>query len=148
MKTDGKTQSFVKDYLVDHLIHYGVLGMRWGKSGATTAVSVSQKGKKLKAKGGTGQPAHADAVRKATLARTKKKSGVNALSDHELQTYSNRLNLEANVKRLEYGNKNLAQRFVSGILGKNGGKGAEQAGSDARSKAVKSAVKAAAAAAA
>lgn len=119
------------------LSHFGVKGMRWGQTSKATSVSVSQKGKKLKTAGGEGQKAHPDAVRKATLARTKKKSGVNALSDQQLNTYANRLSLEQRVKGLEYSQKSAPHRFILNILGNSGKQAAQQVANDAASKAVK-----------
>lgn len=120
------------------LSHYGVKGMRWGQTTkGPTSVSVGQKGKKLKAKGGTGQPAHPDAVRKATIGRTKKKSGINALSDKELQAYANRLQLEQNVKRLESAQKSAPKKFISNLLANAGKKAAQEAANEAASRSVK-----------
>lgn len=140
MRTDEHTSKFMRDFLV----HYGVKGMRWGQRTASP-VSVSQKGKKLKTKGGGGQPAHADAVRKAAVARTKKKSGINALSDKELTAYANRLQLEQRVKGLEYSQKGRARRFIGTLLGNQGKQAANQIASDGTSRAVKKTMAAAAA---
>lgn len=145
MKTDGDTAVLVKEVSVAArvgrvLSHYGVKGMRWGQRSTTTPASVSQKGKKLKAKGGQAQPAHPDAVRKATIARVKKKSGVNALSDKELQQYSNRLNLEQNVRRLEASSKSPGRRFVTNLLANTGKTAAQQAANELASRQVKKAL--------
>lgn len=124
------------------LSHYGIKGMRWGQSSVPAAASVSisrsgRSGKKLKAKGGEGQPISKDATRKVTIARTKKKSGVNALSDAELQSYANRLQLEQRVKGLEFTQKSAPKRFILGILGNSGKQAAQQVANEATSKAVK-----------
>lgn len=119
------------------LSHYGVKGMRWGQRSAPRSVSVSQKGKKLKTKGGEGQPAHSDAVRKASIARTKKKSGTVALSDSQLKSYANRLELEQRVNRLEAQARNPARRFITNLLLNTGKQAAQQAANEAASKQVK-----------
>jgi hypothetical protein len=83
-------------------------------------VTVKEHGKKLKTSGGKGHPAHPDAVRARTLGQVGKKSGLKALSDHELQTYAHRLQLEQNVKRLNYNELSTSRRFVATLLGRQG----------------------------
>lgn len=124
----------------DILEHYGVKGMRWGtrRSGVPpSSVIITQKGKKLKAKGGENYTASPDAIRAKTIGQVKKKSGVSAISNKDLQTYSSRLNLEQNVKRLDYNKKNAAQKFVSSLLGNTGKSAAQQVANEAASKQVK-----------
>lgn len=127
---DEDTMTQADNFVDDMLEHYGVKGMRWGQRTAAgpQAVVVTDKKRRLRAKGGGGHPAHPDAVRARTLGQVAKRSGHKALSDQELQEYSKRLNLEQNVKRLEMSNKNSAQQFVSGLLGSSGGKGGGGAG--------------------
>jgi hypothetical protein len=125
---------------VEELLHYGVRGMRWGvrRSRTPTGVTVSQKGRKrLKAVGGENQPASSEAVATKKLGQRAKKSGYQSLTNEELQAYNNRLNLEANAKRLDYQNKPAAEKFVRGLLGKTGKSATEQAASEAASKQVK-----------
>lgn len=105
---------------VNNLLHYGVKGMRWGVrggSGTPTAVSVSDKGKKLKTKGGENLPASKDAIAARTLDQKAKASGPKALSNKELQELSNRLNLEQNVKRLQQNEKPAVKKFIASLLG-------------------------------
>src|SRR4051812_8747197 len=99
MRVDSKTSTLVDDVLA----HHGIKGMRWGvrKSAPTAKVTVTQKGKKLKSQGGQGRKPSADAVKVQELRQVRKKSGVHALSNEELQAYSKRLNLEQNVHQLE-----------------------------------------------
>jgi 2'-5' RNA ligase len=143
----GNTSNKVNDILK----HYGRKGMKWGvrsgsgnlpslRSRKTTgpqSVTVKDKGKKLKTSGGKGFPAHADAVRARTLGQKGKKSGVKALSDHELESYTKRLNLEANVKRLNYNEKNVGAKFVATLLGQTGKNAASTVAGDVASHQVK-----------
>lgn len=134
MRVDKDTDALVDDVLA----HHGVKGMRWGvrRSTPTARVTVTQKGKKLKTSGGQGRKAAPDAVKVAELRQVRKKSGVSALSNEELQAYSKRLNLEQNVKQLELkqpGAKNWIKRHLSS----QGNQAASNASQEARSKAVK-----------
>jgi len=127
------------------LTHFGTKGMKWGvRRNKSSSVSVTSKGKKLKTRGGHGRPASPDAVRARTLGRVGKKSGLKSLSDQELSDYSRRLNLEQQVKRLEYNEKNAAQKFVANLLGKNGSQDVESAARETRKKVGKAIVAAAA----
>lgn len=123
------------------LLHYGVKGMRWGvrRSRTPVAVTVSQKGRKrLKAVGGQRHPASSDAVSAKTLGRVAKKSGYQALSDDQLRSYNNRLNLEANARRLDYQNRSVISKFISAVLSDSGKNNVSDAASDAAAKKVKS----------
>lgn len=100
------------------LAHYGKKGMRWGVRSASgaSAVSVTQKGKKLKSKGGKGHKPSKDAINAKEFGQVKKKSGVHALTNEQLQAYQKRLNLEQSVKQLEVkqpGAKNWIKRTLT-----------------------------------
>lgn len=105
----------------DILAHYGVKGMKWGvRRNRSSNVTVSDKRKKLKTSGGYGRTAHPDAINARTIGQVGKKSGLKALSDQELRTYANRLQLEQSVKRLNYNEMNVGKKFVASVLGKTG----------------------------
>lgn len=121
----------------DILSHHGVLGMKWGRRGASRSVTVTDKGKKLKTSGGHGHPAHPDAIRARTAGQIGKRSGVKALSNEELQAYSKRLQLEASVKRLHYNDSSPPKKFVLTLLGQTGKNQAHELASDVASHQVK-----------
>lgn len=83
----------------DFLAHYGVKGMKWGKR--KTDVGASQDSSA------------------STMARAKAKgdkSGVKVLSNKELQTAINRMNLEQQFKRLSVNEKSAVNRWISSTL--------------------------------
>ena len=119
------------------LKHYGVKGMRWGvRRERSSSVTVSDKKKRIKTKGGHGLPAHSDAVRARTIGQRGRSSGVKALSNDELNEYARRLQLEQNVKRLQYQDANLAKKFVLTVVGKTGQQQAQDVANQQASKAV------------
>ena len=140
MRVDDNTDSLVSDILS----HHGVKGMRWGvRKSAPSAgpgVKVTQKGKKLKTEGGVGRKASPDAVKVAELRQVRKKSGVAALSNEELQAYSKRLNLEQNVANLER-NQPGVKAWLARTLKGQGNQTVNQAGQAGRAKAGKTAIK-------
>lgn len=127
----------------ESLIHYGVKGMKWGvrRKRTATRVTVSERpGKSLKTSGGQNRSSSKDARTAAVTGQLAKKSGYQALSNAQLRAYTERLNLEANAKRLDYNRKNPAVRFVYRILGKSGSTTAQQVSDQAASKLVKTAL--------
>jgi hypothetical protein len=106
------------------LAHHGVKGQKWGVRRKATVgaqeVVVSDKRKKLKTKGGQGHPAHSDAIGKATTGQILKKSGAKALSNNELKSYNERMNLEANAHRLSQNDMSPGRRFVSRVILQHG----------------------------
>jgi 2'-5' RNA ligase len=106
------------ELLTEHiLLHAGIKGMKWGVRKDRGAVTVRQKGKKLKTSGGAKLPAHPDAIRTKGIHQVLKKSGIDALSNQDLQAYSTRLNLEAGVKRLNDQKRPAAKKFITKLLG-------------------------------
>ena len=125
----------------DILAHHGVKGMRWGvRRDRSSSVTVSDKGKKIKTKGGYGHPAHPDAIRVRTNGQVARKSGVKALSDDELQAYAKRIQLEQNVKRLQYNESSPAVKFVKSVLGQTGKQQATETANTVASKQIKKAL--------
>lgn len=99
------------------LQHYGVKGMKWGKrkSEPTSVTTTSTPGRRVKAKGGTLQPASDDAVRAAATRQRARKSTTDSLSTKELQDLVTRMNLEQQYERLA-GPSNPAKKFVVDTL--------------------------------
>lgn len=116
----------------DILEHHGIKGMHWGirrdRSGKVT-VTNRKLSKRLKTTGGYGHPAHTDAVRTAELGQVKRKSGIKALSNEDLQTYTKRLNLEQNANRLDYETASVGRKYAMKFLNQAGSKGVEEASS-------------------
>jgi hypothetical protein len=123
------------------LAHHGVKGMRWGIRRKATVgpreVIVSDKRRRLRTSGGQGHPASSDAVRAQVIGQKAKKSGIKSLSNDELTTYSKRLNLEQNVKRLQTGQQSEAKKFVAGLLKQVGNQQANNVANNVVSKQIK-----------
>lgn len=116
-----------------YLEHHGVKGQKWGVRRAKASIAAKnaearkpkpvsvetkQRGGKstIKTKGGENQPVHPDAVAARTTGQQAKRSGLDTLSNKELQAYANRLDLEQRVSRLESQDqhgKNFVQKFFA-----------------------------------
>ena len=132
------------DVVSNLLSHHGVKGMKWGvRRDRSSAVTVTDKGKKLKTSGGFGHPAHPEAVRARTTGQIAKKSGVKALSDQQLNDYAKRLRLEQEVSRLQFQDKNKVQQFVHKALLRSGNQAVDKAASPDNVKKAAIAIKAA-----
>lgn len=145
MKWGVRTANRVGDVVVSRGLGISTTGNR-GRAAARAAakssigpqkVSVSDKRKKLKTSGGKGFPAHADAIRARKAGQIGKKSGLKALSDKELQDYARRLNLEQNVKRLNYNEKSAPSKFIASLLGQTGKNSANAVAGDVATHQVK-----------
>lgn len=79
------------------LLHYGVVGMKWGKTKAVI-------------------PASADAERASALKVRAKQGGPKSLSNQELQTLVTRLNLEQQYTRLNPKQKSEGLDFAKQAL--------------------------------
>lgn len=139
-------EEFVGDILEHHelvgniLEHHGIKGMKWGvrsanrpSGGVTTTVKTRRFRKtKVKVKGGRGGPAHPEAVEAREKQRVLKKSGVNALSNKDLQMLQNRLNLEQNVSRLSKSSRRKSgEQYVQEQLKKTGKRAVKAVGTAA-----------------
>ena len=120
------------------LEHVGVKGMKWGvRKQRPSSVTVSQKGRKLQTSGGFRRPAHPDALRVAKIGQVGRSSGVKALSDDDLKAFQSRMNLEANVQRIQYNRSNPARKFVLNLIGESGKQALQQATNEAAAQQVK-----------
>jgi hypothetical protein len=126
------------EIIKDVLSHHGVKGQKWGVRRKATVgaqeVVVSDKRKKIKTSGGKGHPAHSDATRARVIGQVGKKSGIKALSDDQLRTYNNRINLEQNTKRLMYEDSSRPAKLVKTILRQTGSKTTDQISTTAAKK--------------
>lgn len=130
--------------VADILKHHGIKGMHWGirrdnPSGARP-VTVTDKRKRIATRGGQGFPATESAIRARVIGQQAKKSGTKSLTDQQLRDYASRIQLEQNVKRLQYNEKPAAQRWVLRLLGRTGDQSAQQAANQATSLAAKRAL--------
>lgn len=115
----------MSDAVDEFLAHYGVPGMRWGRRkgesvpDGVTQVTQKKPGGKLTTAGGKGIPAHPDAIAKAQAKQAAKGSGVQALSNKELQAAVQRMNLEQQYSRLTQTDSagKRAQKVVKELLG-------------------------------
>ena len=83
----------------DYLAHYGTLGMRWGRrKGSTSSGSKSSKPNKQER---AEEKAEARANKKEAKASKKKTDPVKNMSDEELKSKINRLEMEKKYKKLE-----------------------------------------------
>ena len=115
-----ETDDLFNEKIQEVIAHYGVKGMKWGKRKGRTDVAAHPKtsstGKAVvKTSGGSGHPVHSDALQARMSEQKLKKSGINSLSNHELQNLQNRLNLERNVKNLTESTA-TGEQFIKNLL--------------------------------
>ena len=104
----------------DFLQHYGVLGMRWGVrkrsgggGGGPTPIKVSARpGQKIITTGGHRQPSSEDAKLTAAIRQKARASGPQSLSNNEMRTLVERMNLEQQYARLNPKQKSLGEKFL------------------------------------
>lgn len=134
----------------EFLTHFGVKGMRWGirKSRTTmpsyqgpTPVNVKTKSNssKIETSGGQNHPASSDAKNSAAVRQKLQKSGINSLSNKEMQDLVNRLNLEQQVSKLTVSEKSQYQAMLKKNMDKALNKGMSQLANKAISLAIQKA---------
>lgn len=84
--------------VLDHLAHFGVIGMKWGERKARKAETSS------------------DAQKSISVRDKAKTHSTKALTNDQLKTAIERMNLEQNFKRLAINEKGAAARFISSTL--------------------------------
>lgn len=153
-------------YVDNYLAHYGVMGMRWGKSGAGKSASGSTtksiSGKPVKTVAGkpvttvvgkakpsssgtktvTGRP-HEDAKRAKTAKTKADTKGTDSLSNKELQDVITRMNLEQQYSKLSPKTTSAGQKFAKDLLVNTAKQQASQMASKAAAKGIQMAMDAA-----
>lgn len=120
--------SLKQSSIVEDILHFGIKGQKWGVRRKATVrpeeIIVRDSripgSKRLVTKGGRGHPTVPEAKRAREIGQIGKKSGLKALSDRDLQEYARRIQLEQNVKRLQFEDKNAGQKFVARLIGQTG----------------------------
>lgn len=112
------------------LAHYGVRGMKWGRRknrgpsvevpSGPELVTIKQNRKgNLETTGGRGFNPSVDALSAVALRQKAYASGTHSLSNQELQSLVNRMNLESNYQKAIIAGKvpkqkNLLEKFIEG----------------------------------
>lgn len=116
------------------LVHYGRKGMRWGirrsreqlargKSSTPEPVKVDvTPGKRVKARGGTGQHPSQDAIRVAKNLQKAKASTTDSLSTAQLKEVVSRMQLEKQFRDLNPPKVSLGQKVVEYMIKEEGGR--------------------------
>lgn len=119
---------------IDHLMHFGVPGMKWGVRKSRSSSSSSKKSNRQAKK----------SYNKTIKSRKKSKyEDISTLSDNELRARTNRMQLErqyASLLRDQSYAVKKGKNKTNGILRKNGGEVANESVKKVMKKGVKKAV--------
>lgn len=136
---------------INVLKHHGVKGMRWGvrrknvgsPNEVTVSVNKSKLSKKrIKTSGGSGHTPSSEAVASRVAAQKAKKSGVESLSNDEIQKAVQRMNLEASFKSAAVKqDRSPVKKFIAELLINSGKQQATRVANDQAAKAVDKALK-------
>ena len=92
----------------NELYHYGILGMKWGvrKSRGGGVSKTGRRGRPIKER----PPAHED------YKKAHSKKSVREMSDAELRSRINRLDMERRYQELNPSTKNRGRKYVNSII--------------------------------
>ncbi|HPE27626.1 MAG TPA: hypothetical protein PLM10_02050 [Saccharofermentans sp.] len=148
-----KDSALIQSDINSYLEHFGVKGMRWGVRKSTSGSSTTSKeptpvsvitkagSSKIATKGGTNLPADSDAKIAAGARQKLKKSGVNSLSNKEMQVLVNRMNLERQLTSLTPPDtKTRLKSNATKIVSQAAKQGLQQAANQAASTLIKTAI--------
>lgn len=94
----------------DYLVHYGVLGMKWGR----------RKSKPSKSSKSSTTKSSSTAKKSTTKKKSSKKVNIKELSDSELQKKINRLQMEKRYRDLKSSEISAGRKLVGDILMSSG----------------------------
>lgn len=115
--SDGRGEKLINDNLTygdAYLAHYGVRGMKWGRRKKTSSVEVAQATSPIRK--GPQEGAHPDAINAKTQKARAKKSGINALSNQDLETLLKRQDLEQKYAKLNPNAMQKGKKLVNEAL--------------------------------
>lgn len=102
------------DTLEEVLQHYGILGMKWGVR--RDRATLQRLRKKKFTKDTKPKPKSQDAAKAAAAKKKAKKSGVQSLSNQELQTLINRMNLETQYFNVNAKSTSPGKKFAKELI--------------------------------
>lgn len=109
----------------DELKHYGVLGMKWGvrksvsgykRAGMLTKKRQLAKDKKDLEKVQSGKGKSVGFIKKKSKQKTKKKRTISDMSNEELKSRNQRLQLESQYKSLSSQSTSSGKKFVTSFV--------------------------------